>query len=166
MRQHGRQVDQPGILIDRGSLHGRNLVPAEALAHQIKATREWSIAKRRSFVRKGERIVPMSDFSGFVSSACALASAAAIAPIDSLERWMRGLLVEKVKAHRPRARALGPDPMPDRLLGILRHQAFELGLGILMFRKTARVSGCRLRIVFLSRAAAVDGDHPWKTNCV
>jgi hypothetical protein len=130
----------------------------------------------RSFVRKGERIVPMSDFSGFVSSACALASAAARRSIHwsgaCAASWLR-----RSKLTAPRARALGPDPMPDCLLGILRHQAFELGLGILVFRKTARVSGCRLRIVFLSRAAAVDGDHPspfsvakagtaWKTNCV
>jgi hypothetical protein len=61
-------MDQPGILIDRGNLHGRNLVPAEALAHQITSTREWSIAKR-PFVRpqgradrSNERLLRIREF--------------------------------------------------------------------------------------------------------
>src|SRR5215813_7329591 len=36
-------------------------------------------------------MMPMSDFSGLLSSACALASAAAMAPIDSLDRCMVAL---------------------------------------------------------------------------
>jgi hypothetical protein len=50
-------------------------------------------------------MVPTSDFSGFVSSACALASAVAMAPIDSLDRCMSALHPaldgEQVKADRP-----------------------------------------------------------------
>src|ERR1051326_7641079 len=80
-------------------------------------------------------MVATSDFSGLVSSACALASAAAIAPIVSLERCMAGLPVQQIKAHRPGLGPLGPHPMPDRFLGILRHQALELGLGPLMVEK-------------------------------
>src|SRR5712691_409047 len=81
-------------------------------------------------------MVPTSDFSGLTSSACALASAVAMAPIDSLDRCMGALHPalegEEVKAHRPGFRALGPNPMPDRLLGVLRHEAFQFGLGSLM----------------------------------
>src|SRR5437870_2324686 len=39
----------------------------------------------------GAEIIAVSDFSGLVSSVCALASAAAIAPIDSLDRCMAAL---------------------------------------------------------------------------
>src|SRR5262249_58048491 len=46
-----------------------------------------------------ERIVPTSDFSGLTSWACALASAAAIVPIVSLDRCMAaGLLCDKIEA--------------------------------------------------------------------
>src|ERR1700716_2743680 len=78
------------------------------------------------------RMVATSDFSGLVSSACALASAAAIAPIVSLERCMACLHVHEIEAHRSRFGALGPDAVPHRLLGVLRHQALELGLGTLV----------------------------------
>ena len=40
----------------------------------------------------------MSDFSGLVSSAWALASAAAMAPIDSLDRCMAGLHLEQIES--------------------------------------------------------------------
>src|ERR1039458_4375145 len=49
----------------------------------------------------GDRMVAVSDFSGLVISACALASAAAMAPIDSLERCMIGLHLEQIEANRP-----------------------------------------------------------------
>ena len=47
-------------------------------------------------------MVAMRDFSGLVSSACALASAAAIAPIDSLQRCMVVLRREEIEADRAR----------------------------------------------------------------
>ena len=50
---------------------------------------------------KGERIVATSDFSGLASSACALASAAAMVPIDSLELCTINLQAEHIKAHGP-----------------------------------------------------------------
>jgi hypothetical protein len=52
--------------------------------------------------------------------------------MDSLDRCMTTLHVEEVETHRPGFRPPGPDPMPGRLLGILRHEALELGLGLLM----------------------------------
>src|ERR1700738_4635862 len=49
---------------------------------------------------KGDRMMPTSDFSGLVSSACALASAPEMLPIVSLERCMaRTLHVQDIKAH-------------------------------------------------------------------
>ena len=42
----------------------------------------------------------LTDFSGLVNSAWALASAAAIAPMVSLERCIGALRVDEVEAHR------------------------------------------------------------------
>jgi hypothetical protein len=47
-------------------------------------------------------MVAMRDFSGLVSSARALASAAAIAPIDSLERCMVLLRHKDIETDRAR----------------------------------------------------------------
>src|SRR5688572_14422694 len=67
-----------------------------------------------------------SDLSGLISSACALASAAASAPMLSLERGMAGLPTRKLKADRPGPRPLGPDPMAKRLSGVLGHELLQL----------------------------------------
>src|SRR4051812_40826235 len=42
------------------------------------------------------------------------------------------LRAQKIKAHGARFRAFCLNPMPNRLPGVLRHQAFELDLCILM----------------------------------
>jgi hypothetical protein len=52
--------------------------------------------------------------------------------MDSLDRCMVTLLDEEIEAHGSGFRALGADAMADRLLCILRHQPFELGLGLLV----------------------------------
>src|SRR5262245_54196104 len=54
------------------------------------------------------RTVAVSDFSGLMSSAWALAKADASAATVSLDRGMAGLALEHIKAHRARFRALGP----------------------------------------------------------
>src|SRR5437763_9573928 len=78
-------------------------------------------------------MVATSDFSGFVSSVWALARAPEILPIVSLERCMAGALrAQHIKAHRSRFGASSFNPVPRRLFGVLRHEAFELRLGILM----------------------------------
>src|SRR5689334_7295389 len=79
-------------------------------------------------------MVPMSDFSGLASSVCALASAVASAAIEGLDHCMARLstICQKVKADRPRFGTLSADAMADRLLGVLRHQAFELDLSLLV----------------------------------
>src|SRR5438128_1761298 len=74
-------------------------------------------------------MVATRDFSGLLSSACALASAAAMVPIDSLDRCIAALHAQDIKAHRARFGALGSDPVPDCLLGVLRHEPLELRLG-------------------------------------
>src|SRR5262245_50082337 len=80
-------------------------------------------------------MIAVNDFSGLTSSACALARAEASAATDSLDRCMGGLRRQNVEAHRPRFRSLCPHPMPDRLLGVLRHQRLELALRALMVEK-------------------------------
>src|SRR5262249_35191546 len=77
-------------------------------------------------------IVPMRDFSGLASSICALASAPASAAMDGLDRCMTRLRGERIKTDGARFGSLGPNAMPDRFFRVLRHQAFELGLGLLM----------------------------------
>src|SRR6516165_5067796 len=49
-----------------------------------------------------DRIVPTKDFSGLTNCACALARAAAIVPIVSLDRCMATLRIEEVEADRAR----------------------------------------------------------------
>src|SRR5215831_6470026 len=79
-------------------------------------------------------MVATSDFSGLVSSACALASAAAIVPMDSLQRCMAALHAQDIKAHRTGFGSFGSDAMADRFLGVRRHKSLELRLGMLMLQ--------------------------------
>src|SRR6516162_5560166 len=81
------------------------------------------------------RMVAVSDFSGLTSSAWALAKAEASAATDSLDRCMGGLHRQDVEAHRPRFGSLRPHPVPDRLLGVLGHQGFELAFGPFVVEK-------------------------------
>src|SRR5215467_3481288 len=83
------------------------------------------------------RIVAVSDFSGLMSSAWALARAEASAATVSLDRGMGSLHLQHIKAHRPRFRALCFHAMPDDLPGIPRHQGFELAFRPLVVEKGA-----------------------------
>jgi hypothetical protein len=40
MRQHGREIDDAGGLIDRGGLYGSNLMLAQGLADDIEPARQ------------------------------------------------------------------------------------------------------------------------------
>ena len=62
-----------------------------------------------------------------------MAKAEANAATDSLERGIGHL--QQLKAHRARFGALRPDAVSDGLLGLLRHQRLEFGLGPLMLEK-------------------------------
>src|SRR5215469_5375666 len=77
-------------------------------------------------------MVATSDFSGLVSSTCALASAAAIVPMDSLERCTAALHAQDIKAHRTGFGSFGSDAMADRFLGVVGHKGLELRFGMLM----------------------------------
>src|SRR5215210_9387713 len=69
MGEHGREADQPSIVVDGGGLNRRDLVPAEALAHNVEPAREWGIAKGplalsrlRSGNGRGERLLGIEEF--------------------------------------------------------------------------------------------------------
>src|SRR5215467_5450996 len=79
-------------------------------------------------------MVATSDFSGLVSSAYALASAAAMVPIVSLDRCMAALHAQDIKAYRTGFGSFGSNTVPDRLLGVLGHKGLEFRLGILMLK--------------------------------
>jgi hypothetical protein len=81
-------------------------------------------------------MVATSDFSGLVSSACALARAAAIAPIVSLDRCIAIPMGEEIEADGARVRTFGPNAVAGGHLGVLRHQGFELRLCPLMVEKS------------------------------
>src|SRR6516165_588164 len=81
------------------------------------------------------RIVAVSDFSGLMSSAWALAKAEASAATVSLDRGIGRLRLQHIKAHRPRFRALRFHAVPDRFPGILRHQGLELAFGPFVVEK-------------------------------
>src|SRR5215831_12133023 len=66
------------------------------------------------------RIVAVSDFSGLMSAAWALARAEASAATDSLDRGMDGLSLQHIEADGARSRALSSHPMSDRLPRIIR----------------------------------------------
>ena len=88
--EHGGETDQAAVRIDCGRLDRCDLMLAEHLADEVEPARERRIAKGPTpLAGKGERMVAVRDFSGFVSSACARASAAAIAPMVSLD-WCIG----------------------------------------------------------------------------
>src|ERR1039457_2587910 len=81
-------------------------------------------------------MVAVSDFSGLVSSACALASAAAIAPMVSLDRCIARLHgAQQIETDRPRFGPLGANAMAEGFLGILRHQDFEFSSSLLMVQE-------------------------------
>src|SRR6266436_6435699 len=81
-------------------------------------------------------MVAVSDFSGLASSIWAFARAPAIAPMVSLQRCMTDLRDLEVKADGARFGSLGPDAMPNCLLGILRHQLLQLNFRCFMIEKS------------------------------
>src|SRR5262245_21662152 len=82
-------------------------------------------------------MVAVSDFSGLMSSACALARAEASAATDSLDRGISRLRLEHIKTYGPRSRASGPHSVANGLLGVLGHQGFELAFGPFVLQKGA-----------------------------
>src|SRR5215218_4167320 len=91
-------------------------------------------------------MVAVRDFSGLVSSPWALASAAAMAPMVSLQRCMVRLRIHKLKGDRAGFRALGAQAMTNGFLGILWHHFLKISLGrfmLLMRRPGPTECGCK-----------------------
>src|SRR5262249_49343540 len=134
MRQHSVEADESGPLSIAVDCTIAIACRPRLLRTISRPLDSGAYRKARPGSRGDEApMIPTSDFSGLVSSACALASAAAMAPIDSLDRCMAALQVQDIDSHRPRSRPLRPNAVPGRLLGVFGHQSFELSLGILMF---------------------------------
>src|SRR5215471_19458918 len=102
-------------------------------------------------------MVAVRDFSGFWISDCAFASAAASAPMLSLQCCMAGLHFQNIKADGAGLRPSGPYPVPRGLLRILRHKGLELRLGAIVVERSGPghpVEICKLGPAV--RAAHVD----------
>src|SRR3954449_12670125 len=100
MGEHCHQPHEPGAFIDSRCLDGGDLMPAEAFAHEVEPARQRRIAKAPTPFGVMPGSVPTSDFAGLVRSSCALARAAAMVPIDSLERCMTALHDHEVETDR------------------------------------------------------------------
>src|SRR6516164_3865351 len=99
MSKNCNESDNARGLVNRSRLHGRDLMLAQRLAHDLQAARQGAQRNERSVAPEAsDRMVPTRDFSGLTSSACALAKAAAMLPIDSLERCTTTLRFEQIKA--------------------------------------------------------------------
>src|ERR1700745_2723441 len=62
--------------------------------------------------------------------------AAARAAIESLDRCIASShRLEHIEADRPRLGAFGPDPVAERLLGVVWHQSLEFGLRPFMLKE-------------------------------
>src|SRR5436309_741573 len=115
-------------------------------------------------------MVATSDFSGFDSSDCALASAAASAAIDSLDLCMGSLRLEHIEAHGPVLRAAGSDPVTDPLPGVLREERLELPLGTFVLairlaspQEDAREFGPAVRGAHVDRPDGLNA-RPWRLD--
>src|SRR6202167_5116322 len=108
-------------------------------------------------------MVPIRDFSGFTSSICALARAAARLAMHSLDRCMIVLHFEEVEADGDGFRTLGPDATPDLLMRVLRHQPFEFGLGLFVLRMV-RLGAGKNASEFRPRIRGTHVDHPYRID--
>jgi len=129
--QDGRQIDRASGLVDGGRLHGSDLMLPQGLAHDVEPARQRGIANVWSALPV-DWMVPVRDFSGLMSSTCALARAAAKLAIDSLDRCMVGLRIQEIEADGTRLRPLRSDTVTDSLLGVIGHKALKLGFGLFM----------------------------------
>ena len=81
-------------------------------------------------------------------------------PMDSLERCIVAHLhLEEIEADGARFESLGPNPVADRLLGILWHQSLELDLHPLMFEEGG-AGGAEHASEFLNRRSEVSWPKP------
>ena len=86
-------------------------------------------------------MIAVCVFSGFVRVTCARASAAAIAPIVSLDCCMTAIL-DDVEADGASFGSLGLDAVADRFFCVFGHEIFQLCLR----RLVSLMRGARLKI--------------------
>jgi hypothetical protein len=93
MRKQCSQIDDTRGLIDRCGLDRGDFMLAKGLLHNIEAAGQRGIAEQplRTLLSIGA-VLPMGDFSGFVSATWALAAASK--GIDSLDRCIAALEIE------------------------------------------------------------------------
>ena len=108
----------------------------QGLAHDIEPARQRCIAEQ-FFQPALARLRGCSRPGTFPDDQLrwALARADATAAIELLDRCMAALDLEQIEADGARFRTPGADAVADRLLGILRHQGFQFGLGSLVLEK-------------------------------
>jgi len=139
MRKHGRQIDNSGRLIDRGGLHGRNLMVPKGLADDLKPARQRRIAKLASTTlpasrldRPDQRLLRISEFDlGFGQRGGA---------IDGLDRCIIRLRSD-IKTDGAGFRTLRPNAVTDRFLGVFWYQTLKFGLGLFVLEM--RLAGAR-----------------------
>jgi hypothetical protein len=89
----GHDIDNSGGVVDRGRLHGGDLMLAQGLAHNVEPATEWCVTKDCWAARlPSGGIVASIDFSGLTSSTCALAVGAGHLSQGSILRkyWVFG----------------------------------------------------------------------------
>src|SRR5882757_6361567 len=80
-------------------------------------------------------MVAVKSFSGFARTPWALANAAAIAPIVSLDRCMVRLITYQIETNCSRFRAFCSHPMANCFFRILWHQLLQLRFCGFMFQE-------------------------------
>jgi hypothetical protein len=164
MRQHGGQIDDAGRLVDGRRLHRGDLVLAQRLAHDIEAAGERSIAEAALAVpcasaaeRSGQGLLWVDELGLGLGQGRGQGGDRLTGPgMGSLRR-------HDVKADRAEFRALPAHAMPDRLLGILRHQRLELAFrplvveeGLPGIAEEGRELGPRIRRAHVNDADRLD----------
>ena len=101
---------------------------------RTRSTAGHSGSVRSASRGNGDRMVATSDFSGLVSSHLRLGEGSRNGAdcIHWSGAWLPPSALRTSKLTAPDFERFARNPMPDRLLGVLRHEALELRLGVLM----------------------------------
>ncbi|KRQ92992.1 hypothetical protein CQ12_38425 [Bradyrhizobium jicamae] len=149
MCKEGGQVNLRRVISDLSCLDRQNFLLAQGFAHNIKAARQRSVAKRAVLlVGKGRANGSDQVLFRISQRGLGFASAAAIAPMRSLERCIGTLRLDGIEADCTTFGSLGPDAVPNGLFCVFRHKLLELGLCSLMIlvsQAGLQVGCCKLR---------------------
>ena len=136
--QHGAQLNEASLLFDRGRLnHGISCwLRHFRINVETRRQRERNESSSRPPAGTGPGIIAVGEFARFVSSAWALAKRTCDRAYG-VAGALHGCLPPVSRKSRLDGTgfgALGPDAVAACLLGVLRHQAFELGLGLFVLK--------------------------------